>query len=95
MGKNKPKKWYANAYNSGTLRMVKASSEEEAREKFKEIFGDENFHMGEKLQHAEPKIPWSEKKKYYKAGMGIAANGEALPEHLDRLLDNMHAVGAI
>lgn len=95
MGKNKPTKWYANAYNSSTLRMVKASSEEEAKEKFKEIFGDEEFHMGERLQHAAPKISWKEKKKYYKAGMSIAANGEALPDNIDHLLDNMHAVGAI
>jgi hypothetical protein len=29
--------------------MVKASSEEEARKKFEEIFGNEDFYFGERL----------------------------------------------
>lgn len=94
MGKNKQKKYYANAYNSGTLRMVKASSEEEARKKFEEIFGDDNFYFGEKLQHAYT-IPWKEKKEYFKAGLGIASKGELSSKSADKLLDSLHSVGAI
>lgn len=68
MGKNKLKKYYANAHNSGTLRMVKASSEEEARKKFEEIFGDDNFYFGEKLQHAT-KTTAKERKEYVEIGL--------------------------
>ena len=71
MSKNKLKKWYANAYNSGTLRMVKASSEEEAYNKFEEIFGDDNFYFGEKLRHAT-KITTEERKRYAKIGLQAA-----------------------
>ena len=68
MGKNKLKKYYANVYGSCTLRMVKASNEEEARKKFEEIFGDGNFYFGEKLQHAT-KTTAKERKEYVEIGL--------------------------
>lgn len=71
MGKNKLKKWYANAHDSLTLRMVKASSEEEARKKFKEIFGDKDFYFGEKLQHAS-KTTVKDRKRYAEIGLQAA-----------------------
>ena len=43
MSKNKLKKWYANAHDCMTLRVVKAATEEEARAKFDEIFGERNL----------------------------------------------------
>ena len=67
----KLKKWYANAHNSGTLRMVKASSEEEARKKFEEIFGNEDFYFGERLQKVEPKITAKEMQKYTNLLLGL------------------------
>ena len=68
MSKNKLKKWYANAHDSLTLRMVKASSEEEARKKFEEIFGDKDFYFGEKLQHAS-KTTVTDRKRYAEIGL--------------------------
>jgi hypothetical protein len=94
MGKNKLKKWYANAHDCMTLRVVKASTEEEARAKFDEIFGEGNYYFGEKLKHAYT-IPWKEKKEYFKAGLGIASKGELSSGSADRLLDSLHFVGAI
>ncbi len=94
MGKNKLKKWYANSHSSMTLRVVKASTEEEARAKFDEIFGEGNYYFGEKLKHAYT-IPWKEKKEYFKAGLGIASKGELPSGSADMLLDNLHAIGAI
>ena len=40
------KKYYAHAYGSQTLRSIKAESDEEALEKFKEIFGNDDFVAG-------------------------------------------------
>lgn len=68
MSKNKLKKWYANAHGSLTLRMVKASTEEEARKKFEEIFGDKDFYFGEKLQHAT-KTTVQDRKRYAEIGL--------------------------
>lgn len=68
MSKNKLKKWYANAHDSLTLRMVKASSEEEARKKFEEIFGDKDFYFGEKLRHAT-KTTTADRKRYAEIGL--------------------------
>lgn len=72
MGKNKLKKWYANAHDSLTLRVIKASSEEEARKKFEEIFGDKDFYFGEKLHHAAPKLTTKERKRYAEIGLQAA-----------------------
>lgn len=94
MGKTRLKKWYANSHSSMTLRVVKASTEEEARAKFDEIFGEGNYYFGEKLKHAYT-IPWKEKKEYFKAGLGIASKGELSSGSTDRLLDSLHFVGAI
>lgn len=90
MGKNKPKKYYANAHGSGTLRMVKASSEEEARKKFEEIFGSENFYFGEKLQHAAPKTTTKERKRYTE--MGLQAAGVS-PENAKRMAETLVNAG--
>ncbi len=88
------KKYYAHAYNSNTLRSVKAESDEEALEKFKEIFGDDNFVAGT-LPHAEPKISWKEKRKYYAAGLSAAgADGDTLRPAM-RMIDKMHEYGAV
>ena len=86
MSKNKLKKWYANAHNCMTLRVVKAATEEEARAKFDEIFGEGKYYFGEKLKHAYT-IPWKEKKEYFK---GELPSGSA-----DKLLDSLHSIGAI
>lgn len=94
MSKNKLKKWYANAHDCMTLRVVKAATEEEARAKFDEIFGEGNYYFGEKLKHAYT-IPWEEKKKYFKTGLGIASGGAMPPGSADKLLDDLHAIGAI
>lgn len=94
MSKNKLKKWYANAHDCMTLRVVKAATEEEARAKFDEIFGEGNYYFGEKLKHAYT-IPWKEKKEYFKAGLGITSKGEIPPGSADKLLDSLHSVGAI
>lgn len=87
------KKYYAHAYNSQTLRSVKADSDEEALEKFKEIFGDDNFVAGT-LPHAEPKIPWKERRKYYAAGLSAAGADEAIGPAM-RMIDKMHEYGAV
>lgn len=94
MGKNKLKKWYANAHDCMTLRVVKAATEEEARAKFDEIFGEGKYYFGEKLKHAYT-IPWKEKKEYFKAGLGIASRRELPSGSVDRLLDNLHSIGAV
>lgn len=94
MGKNKLKKWYANSHSSMTLRVVKAATEEEARKLFDEIFGEGNYYFGEKLKHAYA-IPWKEKKEYFKTGLGIASKGELSSESADRLLNDLHSIGAI
>lgn len=86
------KKYYAHAYNSQTLRSVKADSDEEAREKFKEIFGNDDFVAGT-LPHAEPEIPWKEKRKYYAAGFSaIGAGGDTL-ESTMKTIDDLHQLG--
>lgn len=93
MNKNKLKKWYANAHDCMTLRVVKAATEEEARKQFDEIFGEGNYYFGEKLKHADT-IPWKEKKEYFKAGYeAVGLYGKAL-ESAMHMTDNLHAVGA-
>lgn len=77
-----------------TLIVVKAATEEEARAKFDEIFGEGNYYFGEKLKHAYT-IPWKEKKEYFKAGLGIASKEELTSESADKLLDGLHSIGAI
>jgi len=89
MSKNKLKKWYANAHDSLTLRMVKASSEEEARKKFEEIFGDKDFYFGEKLQHAT-KTTTADRKRY--AEIGLQAVGVA-PESSKRMAETLVNAG--
>lgn len=86
------KKYYAHANNSQTLRVVKAESEEEAIEKFREIFGSDNFVAGT-LPHAEPKMPWKERRKYYAAGLSAAGADEAI-EPAMCTIDKMHEYGA-
>lgn len=87
------KKYYAHAYNSQTLRSVKAESDEEALEKFKEIFGNDDFVAGT-LPHAEPKIPWKEKRKYYAAGLSAAgADGDSIGPAM-KAIDSLHQLGA-
>lgn len=90
MGKNKPKKWYAHSHYSSTLRVVKASSEEEAYKKFEEIFGDKDFYFGEKLNHAAPKLTTKERKQY--AEMGLRAAGMP-PESSKRMAENLVSAG--
>ena len=94
MSKNKLKKWYANAHDCMALRVVKAATEEEARAKFDEIFGEGNYYFGEKLKHAYT-ISWKDKKEYFKAGLGITSKGEIPPGSADKLLDSLHSTGAI
>lgn len=89
MSKNKLKKWYANAHDSLTLRMVKASSEEEARKKFEEIFGDKDFYFGEKLQHAS-KTTVKDRKRY--AEIGLQAAG-VTPESSKRMAETLVNAG--
>ena len=87
------KKYYAPAYNSQTLRSVKAESDEEALEKFKEIFGDGNFVAGT-LPHVEPKIPWKEKRKDQAAGLSaVGADGDTLGPAM-KTIDSLHQLGA-
>lgn len=87
------KKYYAHAYNSQTLRSVKADSDEEALEKFKEIFGDNNFVAGT-LPHVELKIPWKERRKYYAAGLSAAGADEDALGPAMKTIDNLHQLGA-
>ena len=89
MSENKLKKWYANAHNSLTLRMVKASSEEEARKKFEEIFGDKDFYFGEKLQHAS-KTTTKERKRYTEIGLQAAG---VSPENTKRMAEDLVNAG--
>lgn len=89
MSKNKLKKWYANAHDSLTLRMVKASSEEEARKKFEEIFGDKDFYFGEKLHHAT-KTTTADRKRY--AEIGLQAVGVP-PESSKRMAETLVNAG--
>lgn len=86
------KKYYAHAYGSRTLRSVKAESDEEALEKFKEIFGNDNFVAGT-LQHAEPKASWKEKRRYFAAGLLVAgADGDTIGPAM-KTIDSMHQLG--
>ena len=64
------KKYYAHANNSQTLRSVKAESDEEALEKFKEIFGTEGrfktYFVPERTEiigDGDQKIPTTRRKK--------------------------------
>lgn len=87
MSKNKLKKWYANAHDSLTLRMVKASSEEEARKKFEEIFGDDNFYFGEKLRHAT-KTTTEDRKRYAEIGLqAVGVSSESSKRIAKNLVD--------
>ena len=87
------KKYYAHAKNSNTLRAIKANSDEEALQKCIELFGEDNFECGQ-LPHASPKIPWKEKRDYYKMGYeAVGLYGKALDSAM-HMTDNLHAVGA-
>lgn len=81
------KKYYVHAYGSQTLRSVKASSDEEALEKFKKIFGNDDFVAGI-LPHAEPKVSWKEKREYYAAGFSAVGADEAM-----KTVDSLHQLG--
>ena len=57
----KMKKYYTHTSNFQTLRAIKAFSDEEAFEKFKEVFGNDEFVVGF-LPRAEPKVTQKEMK---------------------------------
>lgn len=86
MGKNnKIKKYYAHEDGKSQLRSVKAKSDEEAFEKFKQIFGHDKFAFGN-LPHAAPNIPWKITRGVMKDIMG---------EDFAKVADNLHSVGAV
>lgn len=87
------KKYYAHANNSQTLRSVKAESDEEAFEKFKEIFRNDDFVAGT-LPRAGLEILWKEKRRYYAAGFSAIGAGKDTFESAMKTIDNLHQLGA-
>lgn len=71
-------KYYAQN-ESGQIRKILASSDDEAVERAKKLFGTENVTVG-KLQHKEPKIPMKEQIRYGKM-FGV-------PEDVTRILNS-------